>query len=147
MTAKMTPQRVNEILIDQHMGCSQCVMAHAAQDLGLMDEKLALRASGGLQGGCFGGDVCGAVAGAVMALGLAFPYDTPNDNDQKALLVSKVTEFRKRFTEKHGSLICRELLGGSFADPAILPTMRVKCPQFCLDACNIVDDIIEEAKQ
>ena len=147
MAEKLTMERAKEILIDKHMGCSQCVMIHASRDLGLMDEKLALQASGGLAGGCFHGEVCGAVAGAVMALGLAFPYDTPNDNDQKAKMVGKVNEFHKKFIEKHGSIVCREILGGDFTKPEMLPAMRDKCPVFCVDACEILDGILAESKQ
>ena len=56
MAEKMTVEKAAEIL-GQGFHCSQCVMWHTAEALG-MDKKQALKMTGGLGGGCFHGDVC-----------------------------------------------------------------------------------------
>ena len=74
MAEKMTVEKAAEIL-GQGFHCSQCVMWHTAEALG-MDKKQALKMTGGLGGGCFHGDVCGAVsAGAGAGAGIAYLLD------------------------------------------------------------------------
>ena len=151
MAEKMTVEKAAEIL-GQGFHCSQCVMSHAA-DLGLIDRDLALRASAGLGGGCFHGDVCGTVSGAVMALSLVYGFDKPYAAEQNAILVEKVNEFEKRFIEKNGSIVCKDLLGGySFAIPEEsekimgggLTGILKNCPGYCATACEILDDIVKD---
>lgn len=150
MAEKMTVEKAAELL-GQGFHCSQVVVWHTAEDLGL-DKKQALKLAGGLGGGCFHGDVCGVVTGAIVSLGLKYGYCEANSAEQNAILVGKVQEFEKRFAEKHGSIVCRELLGGySFAVPeqaqAImgggLGGILKNCPTYCADACEILDDMLK----
>ena len=146
MAEKMTFEKAKDILFNQKFHCSQCVMYHTAEDYGL-DRDLALRLSAGLGGGCFHGDVCGTVSAAVLTLGLVYGFDKPNSTEENALMVEKLQEFENRFIEKNGSIVCRELLGGSFTDPEIAKSMACKCPQFCVDACDILDDMLKDVKK
>jgi C_GCAxxG_C_C family probable redox protein len=91
--------------------CSQAVLGAFAAETGL-DKKLAMKVSSGFGGGVArSGDICGAVTGAIMALGLKF-FSTEADIQQaKAEVYKIVNEFRERFKKRHGSILCRELLG------------------------------------
>ena len=147
MAEVMDVERAREVLAGQGFHCSQAVVMHACEVLGL-DRDLLLKVSGGLGGGCFHGDVCGCVSGAIMAIGAVYGYNQPYSKEQNAILVSKLKEFEAKFEEKHGSLLCRELLGGySFADPeqakAIMTQGLTKnCPALVASACEILDEII-----
>ena len=153
MAEKMTVEKAAGIL-GQGFHCSQCVMWHTAEALG-MDKKQALKMTGGLGGGCFHGDVCGAVSAGVASLGLKYGYCEPNSAEQNAILISKVNELEARFIEKNGSIVCKELLGGlSFAVPEEaakimengLAGVIKNCPKYCADVCEILDDMIDELK-
>lgn len=146
---KMTVEKAKEIL-GKGYHCSQCVLVHAAEELG-MDSNMALKVSGGLGGGCFNGDTCGAVAGAVMAISLKYGYDetTADIKAQNAILVAKVKEFEAKFKAKYGYLLCRELLGYDMAKPEdmkkIAETGATKnCPAMCAGACDILDEMFAE---
>jgi len=147
MAEKMTVEKAAGIL-GQGFHCSQCVLIHAAEDLGL-DADAALKLSAGLGGGCFYGGTCGAVTGAVITLGLAYGYSTPEGAKvQNPILMQKVQEFNRRFEERHGSITCAELLGGhSFAKPEDMKVIAEQklthnCPALCADACDILDDML-----
>ncbi|MBE6117439.1 MAG: C_GCAxxG_C_C family protein [Solobacterium sp.] len=147
MAEKMTVERAKEVLAGQGFHCSQAVVMHACEVLGL-DKDLLLKVSGGLGGGCFHGDICGCVSGAIMAIGAVYGYNQPYSAEQNAILVAKLTEFEKKFEAKHGSLICKDLLGGySFAVPEeakkiMTEGLTKNCPALVASACEILDEII-----
>ena len=147
MAEKMSVERAKEVLQGQGFHCSQAVIMHACEVLDL-DKDLLLKVSGGLGGGCFHGDICGAVSGAIMAIGAVYGYNQPGQAEQNAILVSKLKEFETKFEATHGSLICRELLGGySFSDPEQTKVIMEKgltrnCPALVASACEILDEII-----
>lgn len=140
-------------LLSKGFHCSQATLYHYAEVLG-MDPNLALKVSTGLGGGCFNGGTCGAVAGPVMALSLIYGFDLTDDAETVAAnngkLMVKVQEFQKRFSEKYGSPLCKEILGGySWGDPedtkVILEKgLSNKCVQLCKDACDILDEMLKE---
>ena len=143
---KMTLEKSADML-GNGFHCSQCVLSHCAQRLG-MDAKQALRLAAGLGGGCFHGGTCGAVTGAVMTLGLVYGFDEPNSAEKDACLVEKVHEFEDRFEKAQGALSCKELLGGyDMADPADAAVISERdltkdCPSRCACACDILDDML-----
>ena len=95
--------------------CSQAVLSVFAEDFGL-DGKLALKVSSGFGGGIGrGGDICGAVTGAVMVLGLKIFSPEADIQQSKAKVYEIVKEFKKRFKKRHGSIVCRRLLGCNIA--------------------------------
>lgn len=153
MSEKMTAKKADQILRDG-FHCSQCVMFHTAEDLG-MDLKTALKMTGGLGGGCFQGDICGAVSAGICSLGLKYGFCEPGQAEQNDILVGKVNELKKRFLELHGSLQCKDLLGGlSFGVPEECEQIMAgghdktfkNCGQYCADVCAILDDIMKEDK-
>lgn len=148
MAEKMTPERAAEIL-GQGFHCSQCVMGHAAEVLGL-DVDEARKRTAGLGGGMFWGEMCGAVLGAGVALGEAYGFDQLDPGEKDQILQAKVREFQKRFVEKYGTVRCRLLLGGfNIADPeGPSPCDRenpfVHCGEYCATACDILDDLLPQ---
>jgi len=91
--------------------CSQAVFCAFAEDLGLED-KLAIKIASGFGGGIGrGGDICGAVTGAVMVLGLKYFLPEADIQQSKAKVYEIVKEFKKMFKKRHGSIVCRELVG------------------------------------
>ncbi len=101
-----------EQLFRNGYNCAQAVLMAFADVTGLEPDTAARLASS------FGGglgrmrEVCGAVSGASMVLGLVKGYADPTDADAKKAHYHLVQEFARRFREKNGSIICRDLLSG-----------------------------------
>lgn len=90
--------------------CCQAVFSAFAHDRGIDSDTAICIATpfGGGMGRM--GDVCGAVTGAFMAIGLK--YGNPDSNiDAKERCYEAVRAFTERFTDLHGSIHCRELIG------------------------------------
>ena len=98
-------------VLKEGFNCAQAVFSAFAPELGLEAERAAKIA------GCFGGGmargggVCGAVTGAFMALGLRYGSSRPRDKEIKEKSYEIAREFMRRFTERNGSIVCRDLLG------------------------------------
>ena len=124
--------------------CSQAVLVPVAERLGL-DRGQALRISACFAGGMRGGEVCGAVTGAYMALGLAHCGADCTTAEGRQAAYAEVASFNSAFRERHGSLLCRELLGGDLSTPEgaqLASEGRLfldKCPELVRDAALILD--------
>ena len=100
-------------LFESGYNCAQSVTA-AFADLIPMDEQLLLRAASP-----FGGGVgrlrgmCGAVSGMVLSAGFLYGYDDPCNRDVKAEHYAVVRDLCEKFRARHGSIICKEILGGN----------------------------------
>ena len=81
---------------------------------------------------------------------MRYGNDTLGNLDADAVCVKKTKAFREEFVRRHGSLICRELLGYDFSDPeqrkAAFAEGKVfeLCPMLVLDAIDIVRQLEEE---
>ncbi|MBQ1465899.1 MAG: C_GCAxxG_C_C family protein [Eubacteriaceae bacterium] len=144
---EMTVEKVTE-LVSKGFMCSQCVFARFAPELGV-DEALALQLASPFGGGSFYGGTCGAVVGANLALALEDGWSEAPSREQIQKLASKVQQFNSRFEALHGSILCRELLGKSFAVPEetseiYANDLMAKCPGLISSACEILADILEE---
>jgi C_GCAxxG_C_C family probable redox protein len=74
------------------------------------DSELILRASSGFAGGIGNtGTVCGAVVGGVKALGLE--QGLANSMEELLGNLTLAREFRRRFEDEMGDIICRQLTG------------------------------------
>jgi C_GCAxxG_C_C family probable redox protein len=127
--------------------CSQAVLGVFADELGL-DGKTASKVSCGFGGGIGrGGDICGAVTGAVMAIGLKKFSPEADLQQSKAQVYKIVKEFKKRFKKRHGSIVCRKLLGCNIATAkgaakaAEDDLHRKVCVGLVRDAVKIVEEI------
>ena len=91
--------------------CSQSV-ALAFKDVLDIDEKTLLRLSSSFGGGMGRmRETCGAVSGMLMVAGLLYGYDDPTSPELKNAHYAGVQEVARAFEDRHGSLVCRELLG------------------------------------
>ena len=105
-----TPQIARALFLEGH-NCAQAVLIACGRGFGLPAEtaiKVAQAFGGGLGRT---GNVCGAVSGALMAIGLARSIRDPKDAQSKQEANRLAQEFLSRFRVRHGSLLCRELLG------------------------------------
>jgi len=132
-------------LFEEGCACSQAVLASVAERLGL-DRGQAMRISACFAAGMRGGEVCGAVTGAYMALGLAHCGADCTTAEGRQAAYAEVASFNNAFRERHGSLLCRELLGGDLSTPegAQLASegrlLLDKCPELVRDAALILDE-------
>jgi len=56
--------------------------------------------------------VCGAVSGGILVLGAKYGRGDREGESAKEATYEKTRELINRFTAKHGTVICRELLAG-----------------------------------
>ena len=134
--------------------CAQAVFCAFCDETGL-DVDAAARLSSSFGGGMGRlREVCGTVSGVLMALGALCGYDDPTDPEAKKAHYQLVQEYARRFREKHGSIVCRELLKDVPVTPGDTPEKRT--PEFyarrpCLglvcDAAAILDEMLKEIRE
>lgn len=89
--------------------CSQAVLGAFSEKYGL-DKEAAFRISCGLNSGSRCAEICGAVSGAILVIGLKY-------GDSNELCNSRTEEFIRRFKEKQGDVVCRNLMGCDIFTP------------------------------
>ena len=142
-------EKARELFLDGY-NCSQAVVCAYGDLTGLRIPEAARLSSS------FGGgmgrlrEVCGVVSGAFIVLGIVLGYDDPKDYEAKAAHYRLVQEFARRFREKNGTIICRELLEGFDVTPGDMPQPRTPefyatrpCPRFAEEAARILDEMLE----
>lgn len=131
--------------------CSQSVLMALCDPLGL-DAATAARLATGFGVGMARGANCGAVSGAVMVLGLFGGGGGRDGAAAKAATYARVEAFYARFRQRHGSLVCRELIGLDPSTPEGFLRARneerfaTRCLPFVSDAVTIVGELMEEAR-
>src|SRR5574341_1082804 len=106
-----TPTDIAVARFDEGFACSQSVFSAYAPLFGF-DPELALRIAAPFGAGMGRlGEVCGAVSGAFMVLGLKAGNTLAQDQPSKQKSYDLAREFAERFRARHGSILCRELLG------------------------------------
>jgi len=92
--------------------CAQAVLEAFRDEAGL-DEELALKIATGLGAGMGRKqEVCGAVTGGILVLGLRHGRGARDDHSATELTYLRTRELMQRFSAKHGSCLCRQLLQG-----------------------------------
>ncbi len=136
-----TPAELAAGYFNETFNCSQSVFAAFAPQLGI-PEKVALKLGSPFGGGfARQGEVCGAVTGALLALGLAKGAEVPAG---KGDIYRIGQELLDEFKSRHGSLLCRELIGCSIATAegyeaaAEKGVFRTICPALVRDAVELV---------
>jgi C_GCAxxG_C_C family probable redox protein len=100
-----------------HFNCAQSVLLAYSEDYGL-SEVLASRIAQAFGGGLARqGEICGAVTGAMMVIGLKYGKTRAEDNAAREKTYCLTQKFFSHFKEKHGSLVCRQLLGVDLSQP------------------------------
>jgi C_GCAxxG_C_C family probable redox protein len=135
-------------LFEQEFSCSQSVFS-AFADPADIPRETALRVAAGFGGGLARtGDTCGAVSGAIMALGLRHCGVPSDDPLAKQRAYPPVQEFLARFKARHGTIVCRELLGCDLGTPEGLQSAREqglfrnRCPAFVRTAAGILEELL-----
>ncbi len=142
--------RARELFLEGY-NCSQSVFTAFSHRFGI-EEETAKKISAGLGGGVGRQrEVCGAVSAAAMVLGdISAPVDG-EDRDSKKQNYELVREFCTRFTEKHGSIVCSELLGNLAKNKNAVPDERTAeyyqkrpCLRLVEDSAEILMGMLKE---
>jgi C_GCAxxG_C_C family probable redox protein len=142
--------RINNAVsaFSEGFSCSQAVFSAFAEELGV-DRTTALKISSAFGGGmAVMGLTCGAVTGALMVIGAKHGRTHADDNAAKEKTYETSREFVRRFTERHKSILCRELLGTDISTPKGKKRMKEQglfstlCPYLVSDAVEILEEII-----
>ena len=144
-------EKAVKLFKEEGWNCAQSVYG-AFSDVTGMDKRTAMLVSSSFGGGLGRlREVCGAVSGAAMVLGVMCASDDPADREAKAAHYALVQEFARRFKERSGTIICRELLANQ-ADTRPVPEARTEayykkrpCALLVQDAAEIVEDMLKEA--
>jgi len=133
--------------------CSQAVLGVFCEELGL-DFNTAMKISCSFGGGMGRmREVCGTVSGMFMAVGLALASasDSPVEKGEH---YKRVQELARRFKEKNGSIICRELLQGVESSTSPNPSERTEtyykkrpCVDLVGDAVEILEEYLKEVSE
>ncbi len=142
-------QRARELFM-QGYNCAQAV-ACAFGDVTGLDVDTAARLASSFGGGLGRlREVCGTVSGAALVLGMAKGYSDPKDYEAKKAHYALVQEFARRFREKNGSIVCRELLSGVEITTGGAPEARTEefykkrpCPELAACAAGILEELLE----
>jgi len=132
----------------QGFSCSQAVLAAVSEPLGLEKEK-ALKIAQAFGGGMARmGLTCGAVTGAMLAIGLKHGRTRPEDEEAKERTYRLVHDLLRQFQARHGSIVCRELIGVDLSTPeghrlgAERGVFDNLCPRFVSDAVEVLERIL-----
>lgn len=131
--------------------CAQAVFC-AFQDLTGLEAEGAARLASSFGGGMGRlREVCGTVSAALLVLGLLRGYADPTDPEAKAAHYHRVQEYARRFREKNGSILCRDLLAGVETAPGPEPEARTPeyyarrpCPRLAGEAAEILEEMLKE---
>ena len=92
------------------------------------------------------GRECGAVTGAMMVLGLKV-QEASSEKETRFRVYDLNKELVRRFEQKHGTIICKDLLKVDVGTPegrdkAVKDKLfRTLCPGFVRDAAQILSDM------
>ena len=128
--------------------CAQSVFLTYADKYGF-NKDTALKLSSSFGGGMGRlREVCGAVSAMFMIAGLESGYIENNNDEIKAEHYTRIQNLANEFKKKHGTIICRELLGVD-ADDNPIPSKRTEqyykertCEEFIAEACKIIDEFV-----
>lgn len=131
--------------------CAQAVFSAYSDKTGLA-EDFALRLSAPFGGGIGRlREVCGAVSGMLMVAGLLMADSDISDNDKKMQNYAMTRELVEEFKSRHGSIICRELLGSLADSSSPKPTPRTDsfykerpCDAFVSSAAEILEKALNK---
>jgi C_GCAxxG_C_C family probable redox protein len=129
--------------------CAQSVFSVYARDFKIGEADARRIASGFGSGMGALQKTCGALTGGIMAIGAGY-FDESDIAATKILVHRQVRRLVVRFEAKHGTVECFSLLGMDITTPEGLQKARerqlfqLKCEQYVLDACGILEDLMRE---
>ena len=127
--------------------CAQSVLLAFANKVGLK-ENVALKLASSFGGGMGRlREVCGAVSAMFIIAGILKGYTEPNNDIVKANHYKLIQDLAAEFKLKHGTIICRELLGLDGTEFSPIPSARTDeyykerpCEEFIRCAAEIVEE-------
>jgi len=136
-----------EQLFKDGLNCSQAILTVYGESYG-MDQALAHMIGRPLGGGLGRlGKTCGAVTGALTIFGLA--QGNPEDEGEaRNAIAQSAREFVRRFEERQGTTLCRELLNADMSTEAGAKKIKEEqlvarlCPAFVKDAAEILSKLL-----
>ena len=130
------------------VNCCQAILLTYGGILGLARES-ALRLGTGFGGGMARhGEVCGAVTGSIMAISIKYGMSKKSDDDARDKTYELVTELIDKFKSKHGSILCKDLLGCDISTTEGRELaqkedkFKEECPGFVRTAAEILEKIL-----
>lgn len=132
----MTKKEEAIALHDKKYNCAQAVACAFAKEVNVDIGTLFKACEGfglGMGGAC---GTCGAVSGAVMLAGFINSDGALDAPQTKADTYRLSKEITKRFEEKNGSLVCKDLKGIETG------TVLRSCPGCIEDAIEIVQEVL-----
>ena len=132
-------------LFRNNFNCAQSVFAAFSEDYDIPRET-ALKIASGLGGGVRCGEVCGAASGGVLVIGLNCGHSVLGDLQTKEFCNAETVKFMKRFREKNGSCVCRDILGIdiSIGDNRIKAKEQGLFNTICVDMVTSAVEILED---
>lgn len=122
----MTYGEKAEQLFLEGYNCAQAVLLAFEDKTGLPRSTAARLASS------FGGgmgrlrEVCGALSGAFLVMGLLGGYESPDAKAEKAAHYAQIQAVAAEFRQRHGSILCREIL----KNPDTMPVPQDRTPDY-----------------
>lgn len=143
-------EKARELFVEGY-NCAQAVFGAFCDVMG-MDEETALKMASSFGAGMGRmREVCGACSGMFMVCGVLYGYSDSKDQKAKTEHYALIQKMAEQFREKHGTIVCRELLAGLKTDTSPVPEARTAeyykvrpCLRFVETAAEIMDGIIAE---
>jgi C_GCAxxG_C_C family probable redox protein len=137
-------------VLKEGYNCAQSVFSTFAPGLGL-EERTAAKIASAFGGGMARrGGACGAVTGALMALGLEGGSSRPQELEIKEALYEVAREFVRRFEERNGTIVCRDLLGCDISTHEGYERAKTQglfdtvCTKLVRDSVEILEDMLSK---
>ena len=148
----MSDNRVEEAISSMQggMSCSEAIFSVYGHHLGV-DRDTCQKIASGFGGGIGStGIVCGAVSGAIMAIGLRYGevgFMEATDFTELPKSYGVAREFTKKFKERNGTIICRDLINHDLLtaediEHAFKTGAFNNCPKFVKDAAEILEKLL-----
>lgn len=131
------------------INCTQAVVSTYGPQFGI-DREAALKIAGAFGSGMGMGETCGAVTGALMVIGLKHSKVKGIALLSKEKTAEVAHEFITKFKARHGTMVCRELLGCDVSTPEGLKTakqekhFKQRCPGYVKDAAEILEELLKD---
>jgi C_GCAxxG_C_C family probable redox protein len=94
------------------------------------------------------GQTCGAVTGALMVLGMKYGM-TEADAQAKERMYVIAQDFLRQFAQRHGTLLCRDLVNADISTPEGRAVMRERnihatvCAPLIAEATALLDEMLK----
>ena len=131
----------------QGYNCAQAVLLAFSGITGL-DKETSLKLASSFGGGMGRlREVCGAVSMMFLIAGILNGYTEPNNDSVKAEHYKLIQDLAQEFKSRHGTIICRELLGLESGADSPIPSKRTEqyykerpCGAFIKTASEIIEN-------